>query len=241
MITAAQEELYERLPHTLSAEEIRAVNSAGSTIHTHRRYEYNGWRFELAPGVFSPGGTSRILHDHLLNGTVDLQGKSYVAMGVGLGVEALIAGVRGAREIYAVDVHEDSVLAASKYYRELIGTSSPARFVPLVSDLFEGFPPSAKADVVTFNPPAVNLNLSSDPDVVRNLCAGTEIAKRFFDQVREVLNPGGEIFLITSNTAELRQIVRYGMESGFGVEIVYVKKWPDDEVRTHLFRFSRLE
>ncbi|MEW2635459.1 hypothetical protein AB0903_28400 [Streptomyces sp. NPDC048389] len=59
--TAAQADaraLLDALPDTLPRDEILAINSSKSDVHTHRTYEYNGWTFDLPAGVFKPGDTS---------------------------------------------------------------------------------------------------------------------------------------------------------------------------------------
>ncbi|HET6858869.1 MAG TPA: methyltransferase [Streptomyces sp.] len=237
--TAAGDLLAE-LPDTLPRDEILAINSAPSDIHTHRTYTYNGWNFELPPGVFRPGDTSRIIHDRLLDGTIAVAGRSYAAIGAGLGVEAVIAGSRGAREVWAADIHPDSVATAAEHYRRMVGERAGVDFRPLVSNLFEEFPASARLDVITFNPPAVSTRTSDDPTVVRNVCVGAGIVTRFFDQIvdRGLLAPGGEIHLVVSNTAELRSIVAYAIDAGFVPAVVHRQSWEGDNCQAFLFTLT---
>lgn len=236
--------LYEQLPrYTLSKIEISAVNTPTFDIRTHRGYRYNGWDFNVPPGVFMPGATSRIIHDRILDGTIPVAGRRYVGVGVGLGIEAILAGARGAREVFAMDVHPDSVQAAARYYHRLIGERAGTRFHALVSDLFEGFPGSTQVDVVTFNPPAINECITNDPDMARNLCMGTEIVTRFFQQIteRDLLATEGDVFLVISNTAELRRIVGHAIRLGFSPEVVHTQTWDGENVRTYLFKFRRIQ
>lgn len=241
-VSAAAWSLYDRLPHyTLSTGEIAAVNTPAADVHTYRSYQYNGWDFDVPPGVFMPGATSRIVHDRILNSTIPVAGRSYAGVGVGLGVEAILAAAYGAREVFAMDVHPDSVQAVSTHYHRLVGERPGTTFRALVSDLFDRFPDSTRVDTITFNPPAINERITEDPDMIRNLCMGTEIVIRFFRQIaeRDLIAAGGEIFLVISNTAELRKIVGYALNSGFSPEIVHVQTWDGENVRTYLFRFQR--
>lgn len=233
-------ELHARLPHTVPATEIRAINKPNPAIHTHRTYRWHGWDFHLPPGVFHPGETSRLLHTRLLDGTLPVTGLRYAAMGCGLGVEAVAAGARGARVVYALDVHPESVRTAARHYAKIVGPDGPP-LVPLVADVWAGFPDGEQVDVVTFNPPMIDLPLSDDPDIVRNLCAGTGLAERFFNQLvaRELLAPGGVVYLILSNTAPLRDVVAMALELGFGAEVVHVEDWEGDNVQTYLFEMRR--
>jgi len=92
-------------------------------------------------------------------------------------------------------------------------------------------------DVVTFNPPAVEVPLSDDPEIVRNVCVGRDIAARFFDQLvsRNLLALGAVVYLVVSNTAALRDIVAFALDAGFDAEVVHVKDWPGDNAQTYLF------
>ncbi|MGA4803238.1 methyltransferase [Streptomyces lavendulocolor] len=233
--------LLDSLPDTLPRDEILAINGSPSDIHTPRTYTYNGWTFQLPPGVFKPGDTSRIVHDRLLDGTIRVEGRSYAAIGAGLGVEAVIAGVKGAREVYAADIHPDSVATAAAHYELLAGDRPGTVFRPLVSNLFEEFPAATRLDVITFNPPAVSTRTSDDPTVVRNVCVGFEIVARFFDQIvdRDLLAPGGEVHLVVSNTSELRNIVKYAIEAGFSPRITHRQTWEGDNCQAYLFELLR--
>ncbi|WP_433559504.1 methyltransferase [Pseudonocardia xinjiangensis] len=237
---AADWELHDRLPQTLSPDVIRAINPPSRAIHEHRRYSWNGWDFELPPGVFQPGATSRLVHSRLLDGTLPVAGLRYAAMGSGLGVEAVVAGVRGAAAVYALDVHPESVRTTVRHFERIVGPAGPPLH-PVVADVWEGFPDGVQVDVVTFNPPAIELPLSDDPDIARNLCVGREIAARFFAQLveRDLLAPGGVVYLIVSNTAPLREIVAIALDAGFGAEVVHVEDWPGDDVQTYLFALRR--
>jgi release factor glutamine methyltransferase len=224
--TATGQDLLEQLPGPLPARQIIALNQPKVDLHTHRGYEWNGWDF----------------HERLLDGTIAVRGKFYAAMGVGLGVETVVAGLRGAREVYAVDVHPDSVRTARSHYDRLVGPREGTTFVPVVADVFDGFPDGVRLDVVTFNPPAVSQTVSDDPDIVRNVCVGTPLLEAFFEQLvgRDLLAPGGEVFVVASNTADLRGIVRAALEHGLHPEVHHLHEW-DDAVRTYVFRLCREE
>ncbi|QPP11156.1 methyltransferase [Streptomyces bathyalis] len=225
----------------MPADEIIALNTPKADLHTQRPYVYRDWTFDLPPGVFMPGETSRMIHDRVLDGTIPVSGRCYGAMGVGLGVEAVVAGLQGAREIHALDIDPASVRAMTEHYERIVGERPGTVFIPLVSDLFERVPDGARFDVVTFNPPAVTQQVSDDPTVVRNVCVGTDIAVRFFDQIvqRDLLADEGEIYFIVSNTSELRDIVAYAIESGFLPEVIHHQTWDTDDVQTFLFKLRR--
>ncbi|MBB4934224.1 release factor glutamine methyltransferase [Lipingzhangella halophila] len=234
-------ELWRELPDPLPAEAIIAANQPREDVGTHRSYTYRDWEFTVPPGVFSPGLTSELVFDRLLDGTIVLAGRSYAVMGCGLGVEAVIAASRGARDIYALDVHPESTRTTADNFTRLAGAASRTTLAPITSDLFAAFPQAARADVITFNPPAVKEAVSHHPDIVRNTCVGGDVVTRFLDQVaeRDLLTPGGEVYVVLSNTAELHRITGHAIESGYSVEIAHSQGWPGSDVRTFLFRLRR--
>ncbi|WP_197359009.1 methyltransferase, partial [Streptomyces clavuligerus] len=224
----------------LPADRIIDLNRPRGDLHTTRRYTWNDWTFEAPPGVFLPGGTSRMIHERILDGRIAVRDRRYAAMGVGLGVEAVAAAVRGARRIHALDVHPASVESAVRHVRRIAGDQAASRVVPGTGDLFAAVPDGTPLDVVTFNPPAVSRRVSEDPDVIRNVCAGAPLLARFFAQLaeRELLAPDGEVFVVASNTADLRTIVEDALTAGFTPEVAHLHDWRDG-VLTYLFRFTR--
>ncbi|WP_199443666.1 methyltransferase [Umezawaea beigongshangensis] len=235
--TSTGADLLRELPDLLPAEHIVSINTPKEDIRSTRAYEWNGWRFRVPPGVFTPGATSRMVHERLLDNRIAVRGLTYAAMGVGLGAEVVAAGVAGAARIYALDVHEPSVRAARQHFEEFVGTDGV--LVPVVGDLFDGLPDDTRVDVVTFNPPAVSQRVSDDPDVVRNICEGAGIVTRFFDQIvdRDLLSPGGRVYVALSNTADLRGIVAHAIDRGLLPAVEHRHDWHDGVV-THVFRFT---
>lgn len=231
----------DRLPEMLTPEEIRAANARNTDLHTARTFSWNGWDFEAPPGVHLPGKASTSVFERLLDGRIEVTGRSYATIGCGLGVEAVVAGLRGAREVIAADVHAASVSAAAEHYERLVGPRPGTTFRPIVSDLLDSFPDDLRLDVVTFNAPTVAVPVSDDPSMVRILCVGTRIAARFFSQLaeRDLLAPSGEVFLLASNTSDLAAIVRHAAAAGFVPEIVHVRSRADIKLHSHLFRFTR--
>jgi release factor glutamine methyltransferase len=229
-----------QLPPPLPAERIIALNRPKADPHSPRSYSWNGWEFHVPPGVFLPGATSRMIHQRVLDDDIDVRGRVYAAMGVGLGVEAVAAGLRGAERVIAADVHPASVRAAEDNYRRIVGPEGRPDLVPMVCDLFTGFAPGTRLDVVTFNPPAVSQPVSDDPAVVRNVCAGRPVTDAFFTQLdeRDLLAPGGEVYFVASNTADLRQIIGHAADRGFTAGVHHLHDW-DDGVLTYLFRLTR--
>jgi release factor glutamine methyltransferase len=228
----------ELFPATLPVSEVCRVNWRGLSpdIHSARTYEWRGMQFEAPPGVFVPGPTARLIHDRIMDGVIPVAGKRYAAMGVGLGVETVAAGLQGAAAVYGVDVHYPSVKVAERYYRSYVA-SDKAPFVGVVSDLWSNFPHVEPLDVITFNPPLIDVVLSEDPEIVRNLCQGIALAERFFTQLSEfsILASGGTIYVVLSNTAPLREFVALAIRRDYRLQVIHEQGWPGEEVRTYVF------
>jgi release factor glutamine methyltransferase len=229
-------DLYANLPATLPVEDIvAAYDLTPGHLNSDDTYSWNGWDFELAPGVFSPGSASRLIHDRLLDGRIPVAGRRYAAMGVGLGVEIVVAGLGGAKSLHALDIHEESVRMTLCNYARIVGGGGP-RLVGLVSDLWQALPTGVQFDVVTFNAPFVDFPLSSDPAIVRSRCMGTALADRFFDELssRTIIAPDGVAYLMLSNAEPIQDIVAMALRAGFNVESAHVEHSSDTRLETHL-------
>ncbi|MFI9611631.1 hypothetical protein ACIHCM_08060 [Streptomyces sp. NPDC052023] len=134
-----------QLPPPLPADRITVLNQPKGDPHSTRSYEWNGWTFDVPPGVFLPGWTSRLIHERLPDGRIETRGRRCAAMGAGLGVEAVAAATRGAREIHARDVHPESVAAATRHYRRLAGEHPDTAFRPALSYLIDALPDGAQS------------------------------------------------------------------------------------------------
>jgi release factor glutamine methyltransferase len=223
-----------QFPTTLPVEEIAATNYLGNDIHSTRPYNWNGWSFDVPAGVFLPGPTSRILHDQMLSGAICVTDRRYVAMGVGLGVEAVIAGSSGAQMVYAVDIDPKSVETTVRHYEQIVGPHGPD-LLGIVSDLWDNCPSDIEADLVTFNPPFIDALGISDSDIRRNIGMGLPLAERFFLQTSRgnSLAKDGVLYMLLSNTTPLRQILQLALSAGYTIEVLLVREW--ERVLTFLF------
>jgi release factor glutamine methyltransferase len=124
------------------------------------------------------------------------------------------------------------VAATVRHYERLVGEREGTTLIPVVGDVFSGLPDGVRLDVITFNPPAVSQTVSDDPDIVRNVCVGASLLAKFFTQIdeRDLLAPGGEVFVIVSNTADLHTIIRHALDRGFTPEIDHLHDWQDGVV-----------
>lgn len=236
--------LIQALPPILTDDEIaRICEESVSRSKGAAEYEYDGLTFVVPEHVSIPGATSRTIHDKLLGDVIGLKSKDYIAMGVGCGVEAVVAARKQARTVYAVDIGPESIQATADNFRRLIGADSKTRFHTFVSDLLSELPDNIQVDIITFNPPTVDASFSDDPDVSRTICAGSDVMTRLFAQTvaKRTLANEGEIIITVSNTSDLRGIVGSGVEQGFIPSILSLHTWPEpyDMIKTHVLRFRK--
>lgn len=87
-------------------------------------------KLELPPGVFQPNTTTQLLAEHMIN----LKGKTVLDLGCGAAPIAVLAALRGAKKVYAVDIMDEACSAAEKN-AELNGVSD--KVVVLRGNLFQ--------------------------------------------------------------------------------------------------------
>lgn len=66
---------------------------------------------------------------------------------------------------------------------------------------------------------------------------------RFFSEIagRDLLSPGGEVFVTLSNTAEMRPIIAHAVQLGFWPEVAHIQTYdpPYQAIQTYLLRLTR--
>ncbi len=87
-------------------------------------------KLELSPGVFEPTTTTYLLAEQMK----DLSGKTVLDLGCGNGPIAVLAALRGAKKVYAVDIMQEAC-EATMHNAGLNGVSD--RVQSLRGDLFE--------------------------------------------------------------------------------------------------------
>jgi len=227
----------------LEADSILAANKHPADNQGIRQYQFKHFEFQVNDRVFKPSKTGQILHEMLYNS--DLTNKKVIVMGTGCGVEPVLCAYRGAKQCFACDVHPDSIACAMQNY-ERNGTpisTTEAHFV--VSDLFEQIPANTMADLICFDPPAVKVKFSENPDHIRSSCTGASILQRFFAQIKakNALHQHGLAHVMISNTADQEQIVHDAYQQGFAVKQCQSYSWdaPYQQVKTLRLAFIQAD
>ena len=141
-------------------------------------------------------------------------------MGTGSGLLA-IAAARFAEEVVAVDINPEAVRCAEKNVRTH-GVSE--RISVLQGDLFLPVSPGTLFDVILFNPPYLEGQVSGpfdhaiyDPE--------KRVVRRFLKESGRFLAPAGYIQMVYSSIAEPGKMLKIAEESGFSHVVVRQKRF----------------
>ena len=159
-----------------------------------------GFRLIVRPTVFHPRYflSSECFAEFISR--LDLRAKRVVDVGTGSGILALAAARAGAREVIATDVNPNAVLTTADNARS---NGLGDRVTVLCSDLLSALAPRPLFDVILSSPPKHEGEPRDLAD--RGWHAGPhyrDIAA-LFDQSRERLKPGGQLYVMVSSDSDL--------------------------------------
>jgi release factor glutamine methyltransferase len=181
-------------------------------------FELLGLTWELLDGVFAPVYTSTTeLYSSWLPYPV---GGSFLEVGCGTGVTAVVAALRGCRSVTAVDISTAAV-ANARRNAERHGVADRVRV--LRSDVFAGLDAGDRFDVIFWN--------SGYTEVPPDFVYETELQYSFFDAgyrsheayvngARAHLNDGGRVFLGFGDLGNRRLLEELAAKAGLAVRLL---------------------
>lgn len=178
-------------------------------------FELDGKTIPVLPGVFSPKYFSDV--DWFAREVPRLVGnRSLLEIGTGTGIIALFVALVGSGRILATDVNPRAVKNAEETFRRH-GIRAAVR----ESDVFSAIAREEQFDVIFWNHPFF---CATEP-VPTMLARGGfdyhyESLRAFFAGAKTHLNPGGEVLLGTSKTANLGEILRMARTYGYRARLV---------------------
>lgn len=187
------------------------------------RAKIAGLALRTDPAVFHPGQhfSSKLLAAYVAN--LDLNGCRVLDMGTGSGVIGVTAALQGA-QVVAVDINPAAAkLAASN--AKVHGVSASMRVI--CSDLFAALGNIPEFDWIVFNPPFFPRAVQHASEIAFNAGNDYEVIRRFLQQAKIFLVPGGKILLILSSDMDLEQVQNIIERCQY--QIVH------NEIRPHLF------
>lgn len=181
-------------------------------------HHYRDITLELKKEVYEPREDSELLAEVVEKEVGKRNGPSFLDLGCGSGLIAIVAAKAGAK-VTAVDIDREAV--------ELTGRNAKSNHVPvecLRSDLLEGV--NGKFDIIAFNAPYL------PEGVVRGLnesWAGgerLEVIRRAVAQAKSSLRPEGELLMVISSLTGVREAEKMLEADGFRHETAARKKVP---------------
>ncbi|MCB9169819.1 MAG: methyltransferase [Flavobacteriales bacterium] len=194
-----------------------------------RRHRYDGLDLIVLPGVFHPGlfFSTHTLADFICG--MDLKGRTFLELGAGTGLIALLAARLGA-DATASDINP-AALHNLELNRERTGL--PLHIVR--SDLFDDLP--GHFDVIAINPPYYSRD--PDNDAERAFFAGRDLDhfRRSFPSLSERVRAGTEVYMVLSGDLDLHPI--WALAKGSGLRAVTLherSRWGEPQVVFQLVR-----
>ena len=171
------------------------------------RTQVEGFDLTVLPTVFHPKyfGSSAMLARFI--GSLELKGKRLLDVGCGSGIISLCAARAGAC-VTAADINPAAVECAS--------INAERARLPIVvrwSDLFSDIPETF--DVIAWNPPFFRGTPQNTAQAAFFGGESYEVIARFTAEVRGHLNPGGHIYTVLSEDADVSFVEELFLKNGF--------------------------
>jgi release factor glutamine methyltransferase len=181
-------------------------------------FELLGLRWELLPGVFAPVYTaSTELYSRWLPYPV---GGSFLEVGCGAGVTAVVAALRGCRSVTALDI---AAAAVANTRRNALRHGVADRVHVMQSDLFAGLCAGARFDLIFWN--------SNYAEAPADFRYETDLQRAFFDagygnhrtyltEGRRHLAPGGRLLLGFGSVGNRALLADLAARAGLRVQLL---------------------
>jgi release factor glutamine methyltransferase len=184
---------------------------------------YFGIKISLDDSVYSPSDDSFLLADSVEIGEV---GK-VLDLGTGTGFLGILAA-KWAKWVLATDFNEAALRLAVKNASENGISNIEFRKSDLFSEVSEKF------DLIIFNPPYLPTEKGEPRDDLSKSwdggLDGRETIDRFLEEVKEYLEPGGQVLMIGSSLSGYPKTMLELEKKGFSVTLMGVKKLDFEEL-----------
>ena len=155
-------------------------------------------------------------------------GIEFLEIGPGTGAIALHAALAGARRVVAIDINPAAVAnTQANIDRHGVGNRMEVR----EGDIFEPLHPGERFDLIFWNVPFgyVEPDVQPTPLQRSTLDPGYEATRRYIQQGRRFLKPGGRLVLgFSSVIGRLWLVERFAAEAGLEARIVAREEGPDE-------------
>ncbi len=177
-----------------------------------------GFRLIVPPTVFHPRYFLTSEYFARFIGGLDLAGKCVADVGTGSGILAMAAVRAGAPRAVAIDINPNAAGTAGVNAR---ANGLDGKVSPLVSDLLANVPPGERFDVIFSSPPSFAGEPRDLADRAWHAGPDYRDIADLFGQARELLAPGGRMYLLVSTDSDLTLLGRLIREAGFDARLVH--------------------
>jgi release factor glutamine methyltransferase len=155
-------------------------------------------------------------------------GIEFLEIGPGTGAIALQAALAGARRVVAIDINPAAVAnTQANIDRHGVGDRMEVR----EGDIFDALRPDERFDLIFWNVPFAYVERDVQPTPLQRstLDPGYEATRRYIQQGRGFLRPGGRLILgFSSVIGRFELVQRFAEEAGLEARIVAHEMGPDE-------------
>ena len=174
--------------------------------------ECNGTEIVVFPHVYDTSGDTELMIQSVKIGSEE----SFLEVGCGTGAISL-AVAQKVKQGIGVDINQQAVENSLENAKRL-GIENVEFFL---SDVFENV--EGKFDVIIFNPPYSEKEVVDETDRMF-WDPGNEAKEKFFQEVKEYLNPNGRIYFGWADFADIDVNLPFEYAERYGFEVVDVFK-----------------
>jgi release factor glutamine methyltransferase len=199
-------------------------------LRKERKFVYKGITTHVFPGVFHPGffHSTRFILSYLND--QPLAAKSFLELGCGSGLIAVIAAKAGAN-VTASDLSLNAI-ENTKYNANLNNV-----FIKIVhSDLFDNID-KIPFDWIVINPPYYARKPESDQDLAWYCGKNFEYFRKLFDSLHGYTHLSSNVIMVLTKGAHVSTIEKIARENGFELEVLKENSVIFDE-KDFLFRIT---
>ncbi len=193
-----------------------------------------GKTFLVMPNVFAP---TYFMDTPFFAENLPIQeGESFLEIGSGTGVVSIMAALKGAGEVYALDINPSAV---ENTRRNIFRFGLDNKMMALQSDVYDSLPPGKKFDTIFWNVPfgVVDEELSDLEKAVFD--QGYESVRRFIVEAKDRLKEGGRLLLgFSTDEGRFELIEKFAKEGGLEIKLLEEKAIIN---RGHAIKFEIFE
>jgi release factor glutamine methyltransferase len=176
-----------------------------------------GFRLLVPPTVFHPRFFLTSEYFASFIDKLDLKGKSVADVGTGTGILALAAARAGASHVVAIDINPHAASAAERNAR---ANDLGERVTGVCSNLLSALASRPTFDVILSSPPSFAGEPCDLADRAWHAGPGYRDIALLFDQARERLTTGGQVYVLFSSDTDLGLMGSLIERAGFVARLV---------------------